>query len=89
MKKLLPLLSVLFLISVGFSQNKVNINNLVQYGDKWFRENDDRPFSGIVFDISKETGVKVLECRYFKKLPSFLIKRRENANTRPKFYQCG
>ena len=68
MKKLHPFLSVLFLISFGFSQNKVNINNLVQYGDKWFKENDDRPFSGIVFDISKETGVKVLECRYFKGL---------------------
>ena len=61
MKKLLPLLSVLFLISVGFSQNKVNINNLVQYGDKWFKENDDQPFSGIVFDMDRETGNKILE----------------------------
>ena len=61
MKKLLPLLSVLFLISIGFSQNKVNINNLVQYGDKRFKENDDQPFSGIVFDMDRETGNKILE----------------------------
>jgi hypothetical protein len=61
MKKILPFLSVLFLISIGFSQKKVNINNLVQYGDKWFKENDNRPFSGIVFDIDRETGNKILE----------------------------
>ena len=48
-------------LSFGLSQNKVNINNLVQYGDKWFKENDDRPFSGIVFDMDKETGNKILE----------------------------
>ena len=48
-------------LSFGLSQNKVNINNLVQYGDKWCKENDDRPFSGIVFDMDKETGNKILE----------------------------
>ena len=59
MKKLHPLLSVLFL-SFGFSQEKVNVNNLVQYGQKWFKQNDDEPFTGLVFDIDKTTGNKIL-----------------------------
>ena len=57
---LLIVLSLLFL-SIGVSQNRVNVNNLVKYGDKYFKENDDRPFNGIVFDMSKETGNKILE----------------------------
>ena len=61
MKKLHPLLSVLFLISFGFGQNKVNINNLVKYGDKYFKENDDIPYDGVVFDMSKETGNRTLQ----------------------------
>ena len=60
MKKIL--LIILFL-SIGFSQNRVSVNNLVQYGAKWFKENEDKPFYGIVFDISKETGNKILEYR--------------------------
>ena len=51
----------LLLLSVGLSQNRVNVNNLVQYGDKYFKENDDRPFNGNVFDMSKKTGNKILE----------------------------
>ena len=54
----------LLILSVGFSQDKVNVNNLVQYGDKWFKENDDTPFSGIGFDMSKKTGKKILEFGY-------------------------
>ena len=64
MKKLYPLLYVLFLISVGFGQNKVNINNLLQYGDKMFKENDDKPYSGRVFDLNKSSGDKILEGNY-------------------------
>jgi len=48
-------------LSIGISQSKVNVNNLIKYGDKYFKENDDRPFSGIVFDLSKGTGKKILE----------------------------
>ena len=59
MEKLYPLLPVLFLISVGFGQNKVNINNLVQYGDKMFKENDDKLYTGMVCDFSKSTGQKI------------------------------
>ena len=61
MKKLL-IVSIL-LLSVGLSQNRVNVNNLVPYGDKMFKENDDKPFDGIVFDLSEETGNKILEFR--------------------------
>ena len=55
---------LLILLSFGLSQNKVNINNLVQYGNKMFEENDDKPYSGRVFDLSKSTGNKILEGRY-------------------------
>ena len=60
MKKIL--LITLF-VSVGLSQNRVIVNNLLKYGDKYFKENDDRPYNGIVFDLSKETGNKILEFR--------------------------
>lgn len=55
---------IAFLLSIGLSQNKQNINNLLQYGDKMFKENDDKPFSGIVFDLSETTGSKILEGRF-------------------------
>ena len=66
MKKLYLLLSVLLFFSVGMSQNKVNINNLVQYGNKWFKENEDIPFTGLVFDFSQETGIKIVEFKIFE-----------------------
>ena len=65
-------ISLLLFLSVGLSQNRVNVNNLVQYGDKYFKENDDRPFNGIVFDLSKETGNKILEFRMVKGLKNGL-----------------
>ena len=43
--------------------NKVNVRNLVEYGGKYFKENDDAPFNGIVFDLSKKSGKKILEYR--------------------------
>ena len=62
MKKLILYISTILLLnSFSFSQSKVNVNNLIKYGDKWFKENEDSPFSGIVFDMDKETGVKILE----------------------------
>ena len=68
-KTLLIITSLLFISSFVFPQTKVNKNNLVQYGDKWFKENDDTPYTGIVFDMSKETGNKILESKYVKGLP--------------------
>ena len=70
MKRLL-IISIL-LLSVGSSQNRVNVNNLVQYGDKYFKENDDKPFNGIVFDLSKETGNKILEYKMIEGLKNGL-----------------
>ena len=49
------------LLSFGFSQNRVNVKNLVQYGEKFFQEDDDTPYNGIVFDMSKKTGNKILQ----------------------------
>jgi len=65
MRKLL-LIVIPLLLSVGISQNKVNINNLVQYGDKMFEENDDRPYTGKVFDLYKSNGNKKVEGYYRK-----------------------
>ena len=59
MKRLLII--TLLLLSVGLSQNRVNVNNLVRYGDKYYKENDDRPYNGIVFDMSIGTGNKILQ----------------------------
>ena len=66
MRKLL-LIVIPLLLSVGISQNKVNINNLVQYGDKMFKENDDKPYTGRVFDLWDNGDIK-LEGSYKKGL---------------------
>ena len=63
MKKLHPLLSVLFLISVGISQNKVDVDNLIKRGDKYYKPNDDKPFTGSVFQFYPKSDVKSLEGR--------------------------
>ena len=63
MKNLFNILILLF--SLGFSQNEINIDNLTQYGERYFKENESKPFTGIVFQVSKETGNKILE--YHKK----------------------
>ena len=63
MKKRCLLLSVLFLISIGITQNKVNVNDLVKHGNKHFKENEYIPYDGIIFDISKETGNLTLQFR--------------------------
>ena len=60
MKKLYTLLPVLFLIPISASQNKVNVNNLVKHEDKYFKENEYIPYTGIVFDMSEETKNKTL-----------------------------
>ena len=65
MKKILLLIiSILLITSTAFPQSKVNINNLSDYGGKMFKENDDKPYTGLVFDLYKTTGNKSLEGRY-------------------------
>ena len=56
--------SLVLITSVSFSQSKVNINNLSDYGGKMFKENDDKPYTGLVFDLYRTTGNKSLEGRY-------------------------
>ena len=73
MKKLL--IVSLILLSVGLCQNRVNVNNLVKYGDKYFKENDDRPYNGIVFDRSKRTGNKILEYKIVDGLKNGLYRK--------------
>ena len=47
MKKLYPLLSVLFLICWG-CESSVDIDTLNQRGDKYYEINSEKPFSGLV-----------------------------------------
>ena len=57
---------ILFIIAISLlypQNNKVNVKNLVEYGEKYFKENEDTPFTGIVFDLSKNSGKKILEYR--------------------------
>ena len=63
-RTILFITSLLLITSVSLSQSKVNINNLDQYGDKMFKENDDKPYTGLVFDLHRTTGNKSLEGRY-------------------------
>ena len=72
MKRLLLIVIPLLFLSIGVSQNRVNVNNLIKYGDKYFKENDDRPFNGIVFDLSKETGNKILQYKMIEGLKNGL-----------------
>jgi len=69
MKKIL--LITLFL-TVGFSQNQVNANNLLPVGVKIFKENERKSFDGIVFDLTKETGNIILEYRMINGLKNGL-----------------
>ena len=63
-KTLLIITALLFITSAVFPQSKVNINNLVEYGGKMFKQDDDKPYTGKVFDLDKSTGTKVMEGRY-------------------------
>ena len=58
---LLFITSLVLMTSVSFSQSKVNTNTLVQYGDKMYKINDDKPYTGKVFDLHKSNGNKKME----------------------------
>ena len=68
-KTVLLITSLVFITSLSFSQSKVNLKYLDEYGGKKFKQDDDKPFTGIVFNLSKETGNKILESKYVKGLP--------------------
>ena len=61
MKKLYPLLFVLFFISVGLSEDKVSFENLIKRGSKFYKLNDDKPFTGLVFKFHEKSEVKEFE----------------------------
>ena len=42
----------------------VNVNLLHKKGDLWFQNNHSNPFTGVVFENSKITHNKILECEY-------------------------
>ena len=65
-KAILIIVSLLFVTSTVFPQSKVNINILVEYGGKMFLPNDDKPFTGKVFDLNENTGEKMIE-GFFRK----------------------
>ena len=56
-------LTLLFtsMVSEIFSQNLLNINNLVRYKDKYYKRFSMSPFTGKVFKLSKNTFSKILE----------------------------
>jgi len=62
---LLIITALLFFSSTAIPQTKMNINNLVEYGDKKYKPNDDEPYTGRVFDLW-EHGNKKLEGSYRK-----------------------
>ncbi len=65
-KTLLLITTILIITSSVFTQSKVNINNLEEYGGKMFLPNDDKPFTGKVFDLDENTGEKKIE-GFFRK----------------------
>ena len=68
-KTILIITSLVIITSAVFPQSKVNIKNLEEYGGKNFKQDDDKPFTGIVFDLSKETGKKISETKYVQGMP--------------------
>ena len=65
MKRLLLIItSLLFITSTTFSQSKVNVNSLKEYGGKVWKVDDDKPYTGRVFDLNRSTGKKILQGQY-------------------------
>ena len=63
-KTLLIITSLVFLTTIAFSQSKMNINYLVEYGGKMYKTDNDKPYTGRVFDLYKSNGNKKLEGYY-------------------------
>ncbi len=47
----------------------MDINNLIDRGGVLYAPNDDKPFTGIVFDLSKETGSIISKTEYEQGIP--------------------
>ena len=61
---LLIITAFLFITSTVFTQSKVNVNSLKEYGGKAFKVDDDEPYTGRVFDLNESTGKKTLQGKY-------------------------
>ena len=46
------------------SQKKMSAYNVKKYGDKWYADNEDTPFTGIMFLLDESTGVKTHELHF-------------------------
>ena len=57
-------LSFTLLTSFTFSQQKVNINFLDEFGEKKYSPLNDKPYTGKVFDLYKSNGNKKVEGKY-------------------------
>ena len=69
---------LLIITSTLFPQSKVNINSLKGYGGKAYKVDDDRPYTGNVFDLNKRTGIKKLEGQYINGLKNEKWSKRGN-----------
>ena len=58
----------LFCISVGISQSRIHVNSLVFSSEKWLDGKDNKPFTGIAYNESNNTGNKLQESKYLKGL---------------------
>ena len=65
MKQTLQIITaLLFITSTAFPQSKANVNSLKEYGGKTFKVDDDKPYTGRVFDVYESTGGIKLEGYY-------------------------
>ncbi len=65
-KTLLIITALLFITSTAFPQTKMDINNLIDRSGLLYKPNDDKPFTGKVFDLDENTGEKKIE-GFFRK----------------------
>ncbi len=56
-------LLIALLLSVGFPQTKMDINNLIERGGLLYAPNDNKPYTGNVFNFY-ENGIEELNGRY-------------------------
>ena len=62
-------IAMLLFIGLAWGQSKMDINNLIDRGGVLYAPNDDKPFTGIVFDLSKETGSIISKTEYEQGIP--------------------
>ena len=55
---------ILLFLGLVFGQSKIDRNNLVDYSGKKFKQDDDIPYTGLVFELSNNTGKKIVDGQY-------------------------